>query len=154
MSSLIARAPGFWPLLRPLTHRFWDRRAKRWDERLEPDRQDHLAPLLTACDELVSEPRRVLELGTGTGAGAGDPVSDHFFLGSAQRVVVTSPGRHGETLASYPLVRTADGAVPPPSFRPLICSNGSTGEPCSVATQREPAGPVVWPRVALPGWGE
>jgi SAM-dependent methyltransferase len=70
LSFLVARAPALWPLLRPPTRRFWERSAPGWDDRIVPDRSEHLAPLLAACDELEAEPGRILELGTGTGAGA------------------------------------------------------------------------------------
>jgi ubiquinone/menaquinone biosynthesis C-methylase UbiE len=70
MSALVARAPFLWPLLRGPTRRFWDRAAASWDERRRPEGGGHLAPLTAACDRLDSEPRRILELGTGTGVGA------------------------------------------------------------------------------------
>jgi ubiquinone/menaquinone biosynthesis C-methylase UbiE len=70
LSQAIARAPGLWPLLRGPTKRFWERSAASWDERIKPDRTDHLAPLSAACERLETEPRSILELGTGTGAGA------------------------------------------------------------------------------------
>ena len=70
MSAVIARAPFLWPLLRRPTRRFWERAAERWDERIRPDSGEHLAPLAAACERLDAPPRRILELGTGTGAGA------------------------------------------------------------------------------------
>src|SRR5919112_3377343 len=70
MSAVIARAPFLWPLLRRPTQRFWERAAERWDERIRPDSSEHLAPLAAACERLETPPRRILELGTGTGAGA------------------------------------------------------------------------------------
>lgn len=70
MSATIARAPFLWPVLRGPTRRFWEGAAGRWDQRIRPDSAEHLAPLVAACDRLKPEPRRVLELGTGTGAGA------------------------------------------------------------------------------------
>lgn len=70
MSALIARAPFLWPLLRGPTRRFWERTAEGWDERIRPDSDEHLASLAAACDRLASEPQMILELGTGTGAGA------------------------------------------------------------------------------------
>jgi SAM-dependent methyltransferase len=69
-SLAIARAPRLWPLLRRPTRRFWERAAASWDERIGPDREEHLAPLAAACDRIEPEPQSVLELGTGTGAGA------------------------------------------------------------------------------------
>jgi ubiquinone/menaquinone biosynthesis C-methylase UbiE len=70
MSTMIARAPVLWPLLRGPTRRFWARAAEGWDERISPDSDEHLASLAAACDRLAAAPRRILELGTGTGAGA------------------------------------------------------------------------------------
>jgi ubiquinone/menaquinone biosynthesis C-methylase UbiE len=70
LSQAIARAPALWPLLRGPTKRFWERSAGSWDDRIRPDRADHLAPLAAACERLEAEPRSILELGTGTGAGA------------------------------------------------------------------------------------
>jgi ubiquinone/menaquinone biosynthesis C-methylase UbiE len=70
MSLVIARVPRSWPLLRRATRRFWDRNAAQWDDRIKPERPEHLAPLAAACDRLQAEPRAILELGTGTGAGA------------------------------------------------------------------------------------
>jgi SAM-dependent methyltransferase len=70
MSVVMARAPFLWPLLRRPTQRFWEKAAERWDERIRPDSTEHLAPLAAGCDRLETAPRKILELGTGTGAGA------------------------------------------------------------------------------------
>src|SRR2546423_3342355 len=70
ISRIVAHAPALWPVLRGPTRRFWERSAGTWEERIDPDRPDHLAPLAAACDRLPAAPERVLELGTGTGAGA------------------------------------------------------------------------------------
>ena len=68
MSAVVARAPFLWPLLRGPTTRFWDRNAAAWDQRRGgPER---VAPLAAAVDRLETEPRKILELGTGTGVGA------------------------------------------------------------------------------------
>jgi SAM-dependent methyltransferase len=69
-SFVIARAPVIWPLMRAPTRRFWERSASSWDDRIDPDRPEHLAPLAVACDHLNAQPDAVLELGTGTGSGA------------------------------------------------------------------------------------
>jgi ubiquinone/menaquinone biosynthesis C-methylase UbiE len=50
--------------------RFFERVAGGWDERVNPDSAEHLAALVAALDRLESDPRRVLDVGTGTGAGA------------------------------------------------------------------------------------
>ena len=70
MSGAVARVPGAWRVLRGPTKRFWEGMASHWDERANPDRPEHLAPLLAACDQLATPPTAILELGTGTGAGA------------------------------------------------------------------------------------
>jgi SAM-dependent methyltransferase len=70
MSAVIARAPFLWPVLRRPVQRFWEKSAERWDERIRPDSAEHLAPLVAACERLETVPRRILELGTGTGSGA------------------------------------------------------------------------------------
>ena len=67
---LIARVPALWPVLRGPTRRFWDKTAPVWDERTGAGSPERVETLVAACDRLPSEPQRVLELGTGTGAGA------------------------------------------------------------------------------------
>jgi SAM-dependent methyltransferase len=49
--------------------RFFDRAASGWDERYASDPQ-RLAPLTAGLDLLPAPPRRVLDVGTGTGAAA------------------------------------------------------------------------------------
>jgi ubiquinone/menaquinone biosynthesis C-methylase UbiE len=68
ISVAVARFPATWPLFRGFTRRFFDRIAPEWDSRISaPDR---MAPLEAALDALDGEPARILDLGTGTGAGA------------------------------------------------------------------------------------
>lgn len=69
LNALVARAPWLWPPLRGPVRRFFDRAAPGWDERTGAGSPDHLAPLAAAAMH-VSEPERVLEIGTGTGEGA------------------------------------------------------------------------------------
>lgn len=66
LSLIVARAPLLWPLLRRPVARFWDRAAESWDSGASPER---MRPLMSALEALEA-PRRVLEIGTGTGAGA------------------------------------------------------------------------------------
>ena len=68
MSAVIARAPFLWPVMKRPTQRFWDKAAPRWDAGRDP--AERSAPLAAAVDRVEPEPRRVLELGTGTGTGA------------------------------------------------------------------------------------
>ena len=70
ISQTVARVPALWPVLRGPTRNFWERMAGGWDERVDPDRPQHIAPLAAACEALDGAPTAILELGTGTGAGA------------------------------------------------------------------------------------
>lgn len=66
---LIVSAPALWPLARRPARKIWNRMAGSWDAGIQPDSADHLAPLTAACHTIHS-PARILEVGTGTGAGA------------------------------------------------------------------------------------
>jgi ubiquinone/menaquinone biosynthesis C-methylase UbiE len=68
LSGAMAHAPFLWPLLRRPTQRFWDKAAAHWDDRAAIG--PRTAPLAAALERLEPEPERILELGTGTGAGA------------------------------------------------------------------------------------
>ena len=68
MSAVIARAPFMWPVLKRPTQRFWDKAAPRWDTGRDP--VERAGPLAAAVERVEPEPRRILELGTGTGTGA------------------------------------------------------------------------------------
>jgi SAM-dependent methyltransferase len=66
-TDAVVRRPSLWRLFRrPLAYQF-DRLAPNWKAVVKPD---HLAPLEAALDALDAVPRRVLDLGTGTGAAA------------------------------------------------------------------------------------
>jgi len=69
INDAAVRAPWLWPLLRRPVRRFFDSVAADWDVRFaaEPGR---MAPLTAALAAIEREPRGVLEVGTGTGAGA------------------------------------------------------------------------------------
>jgi ubiquinone/menaquinone biosynthesis C-methylase UbiE len=70
INSLVARAPWAWPLLRRSTRRFFDERARGWDERTRAGSPEHLAALAAAALHVRPAPERVLDLGCGTGEGA------------------------------------------------------------------------------------
>jgi trans-aconitate methyltransferase len=65
----ITRAPWSWRLLRRPVTRFFDRVAEGWDQRFASDPR-RLEPLTAALELLPTAPHRVLDVGTGTGAGA------------------------------------------------------------------------------------
>jgi SAM-dependent methyltransferase len=67
VTDLVVRRPMLWRLLRhPLRAQF-DKLAPVWNGMRMPDT---LAPVEAALDELPAPPRRILDLGTGTGAVA------------------------------------------------------------------------------------
>jgi SAM-dependent methyltransferase len=68
VTSLVVRTPALWRLLRGLVARNFDALAADWNaSRVSPDR---LAPLDAALAAIGPAPRRVLDLGTGSGAAA------------------------------------------------------------------------------------
>lgn len=70
MTEAVARVPGAWRFARGPTRRFFEGAAAGWDDRVRPDDHEHLAPLEAAVSHLATAPRRVLDVGTGTGAAA------------------------------------------------------------------------------------
>jgi SAM-dependent methyltransferase len=67
---LVARFPFLWRFLRGPTRRFFDGVAPGWN-RVVGDIPQRMASLEAALAELDAPPRRVLDLGTGTGTAAG-----------------------------------------------------------------------------------
>jgi ubiquinone/menaquinone biosynthesis C-methylase UbiE len=66
-TEAVVRRPSLWLLFRGPIRRTFDRLAPVWDEQRSPDA---FAPVHAALDTLESPPRRVLDLGTGTGSVA------------------------------------------------------------------------------------
>ena len=67
VTNVVVRLPWLWPLFRwPLTAMF-DRIAPSWAAMRA---QDAMEPLVAALDRLHEPPRRVLDIGTGTGMAA------------------------------------------------------------------------------------
>jgi SAM-dependent methyltransferase len=101
LSTLVARAPWLWPLLRRPTQRFWDAMAAEWASRASPDR---VAPLIAGAREVPRTPARILEVGSGAGDGT-----------AALRGVFPDAEITGIDL-SPEMVRTATEAVPDAQF--------------------------------------
>jgi ubiquinone/menaquinone biosynthesis C-methylase UbiE len=70
INGLVARAPFTWPLLRGSLHRFWQRAAPTWDQRVNRSGPEYLGPLAAALLHVKPEPERALDIGTGHGDGA------------------------------------------------------------------------------------
>ena len=70
LTEAVARIPGAWRVVQGPTRRFFEGAAASWDERVQPDSEEHLAPLADAVGRLEARPRRILDVGTGTGAAA------------------------------------------------------------------------------------
>jgi ubiquinone/menaquinone biosynthesis C-methylase UbiE len=67
VTNIVVRRPMLWRLFRGVLRRVFDRLAPTWDARRKPD---SFAPVEAALDRLPTAPRRVLDLGTGTGSVA------------------------------------------------------------------------------------
>jgi ubiquinone/menaquinone biosynthesis C-methylase UbiE len=66
LSVIVSHAPWLWGAIRGPVQRFWNRMAASWDSNESPTRTQSL---LAAIDH-VGDPKRILEIGTGTGSGA------------------------------------------------------------------------------------
>ena len=101
LSTLVARAPWLWPLLRGPTRRFWDRMAAGWSAQASAERTHALAAGL----ERVGAPRGILEVGSGSGSGT-TQVAGRFPDADIAAVDLSSE-----------MVRTAQAALPDVRFR-------------------------------------
>jgi SAM-dependent methyltransferase len=70
INALVARAPFAWPLLRGWSHRFWEREAPTWGNRVNRSSPSYLGPLAAGLLHVQPEPERALDIGTGLGDGA------------------------------------------------------------------------------------
>jgi ubiquinone/menaquinone biosynthesis C-methylase UbiE len=66
-TNQVVRRPWAWPLLRRLTRRQFNRIAPVWDQRRTGET---FASLEAALDSIDTTPKRILDLGTGTGRAA------------------------------------------------------------------------------------
>jgi SAM-dependent methyltransferase len=70
INGLVSRAPFAWPLLRGWSHRFWERQAPTWGDRVNRSGPGYLGPLAAALLHVRPEPERALDIGTGLGDAA------------------------------------------------------------------------------------
>jgi ubiquinone/menaquinone biosynthesis C-methylase UbiE len=66
LSGIVAHAPWLWPVIRGPVTRFWNRMAGSWDANESPNRTNSMRQALPEFET----PRRILEIGSGTGSGA------------------------------------------------------------------------------------
>jgi ubiquinone/menaquinone biosynthesis C-methylase UbiE len=66
LSTIVARAPWLWPVIKGPTQRFWNKMAGQWAGRASPDRA---ASLEAGARAVPAPPARILEIGSGTGDG-------------------------------------------------------------------------------------
>jgi SAM-dependent methyltransferase len=66
-TDVVVRWPRLWGVFRGLTRRQFDAIAPKWNTMRMPD---SLAPFEAALEAVQAPPKRALDLGTGTGAGA------------------------------------------------------------------------------------
>lgn len=65
LSWIAAHAPWLWGLIRGPVTRFWNRMAGGWDANESPNRTHAMTEALGS----VGDPKRILEIGSGTGSG-------------------------------------------------------------------------------------
>jgi SAM-dependent methyltransferase len=70
INELVARAPIAWPLVRGWSHRFWERAAPGWADRVDRSGPQYLAAFAAGLVKVKPEPERALDVGTGLGDAA------------------------------------------------------------------------------------
>jgi ubiquinone/menaquinone biosynthesis C-methylase UbiE len=101
LSTLVARAPWLWPVLRRPTHNFWNKMAPQWTGRASADRATALE---AGAQAVPGSPQRILEVGSG--AGDGTAALARVFPGAQ----VTGADLSEE------MVRTAQATNPGPEY--------------------------------------
>jgi ubiquinone/menaquinone biosynthesis C-methylase UbiE len=92
VTNVVVRAPFLWRFFRTAMTRNFDRLAPEWDAtRVSRER---LAPMIAALESLPDPPRRVLDVGTGSGAVA--RLAAQLWPGADVLGVDASPGMIAE----------------------------------------------------------
>jgi ubiquinone/menaquinone biosynthesis C-methylase UbiE len=114
-TNAAVRSPFLWRLFRPLVRRQFDAIAPRWDTmRME----DTFAPFELALRAVEPPPRKVLDLGTGTGEGAfiigrHFPEADITAADLSERMLEQARRRTPPELAARVQFETADASALP-----------------------------------------
>ena len=114
-TDVVVRRPALWRLFRGPIARLFGNLAPRWDEMRSPE---SFAPLERALAALDTAPRRVLDLGTGTGAAATIvarrfPEAQVVGVDLAQEMVETARGKLPSELAGRVTFQRADASSLP-----------------------------------------
>jgi ubiquinone/menaquinone biosynthesis C-methylase UbiE len=112
VTDLTVRWPWLWPVFKPLMRFQFDRMAPRWDEMRSVDA---FAALEQALAAFPSGPRRVLDLGTGTGKAAfliaeRFPDADVVGVDIAEEMLADARSRTPPELSGRVHFEAADGA--------------------------------------------
>jgi len=126
-TTLVVSRPRLWRLLRLPFRRYFDALAPRWDAIVESRHVDALAAALVE----VPPPRRVLDVGTGTGAAAflaaeRFPAADVLGVDLAPAMVAAARAKTSPQLAGRVRFVVADAAalpVPDGSCDLVVLSN-------------------------------
>lgn len=115
VTDATVRWPRLWPLFRPLMRFQFDRAAPSWDEMRSADA---FAALEQALAALPSPPRRVLDLGTGTGKAAfliaeRFPEAEVVGVDIAEEMLADARSRAPSGLVGRVRFEAADGAKLP-----------------------------------------
>jgi SAM-dependent methyltransferase len=114
-TNAVVRRPGLWRVFRSLTRRQFDAIAPRWESMRLPDT---LAPLEAGLSAVQGRPRRVLDLGTGTGAAARKvaerfPEAEVVGVDLSERMLAEARRVTMPELASRVRFETADASALP-----------------------------------------
>jgi SAM-dependent methyltransferase len=114
-TNAVVRRPGAWRLFRGPLRRQFDRLAPQWDEIIQTD---HLAAFDRALETVEPPPRRVLDLGTGTGAAAFAvarrfPEAEVVGIDLAESMIATARRKTGPELAGRVRFEVGDAAALP-----------------------------------------
>jgi ubiquinone/menaquinone biosynthesis C-methylase UbiE len=106
LTGIVTYAPWLWGLIRGPVQRFWNRMAAHWDANESPNRTHALQEAIGQ----MGEPKRILEIGTGTGSGAA--ILKAHFPDAEVTGVDLSPE----------MIRIAQAKVPGVTFEPADAS--------------------------------
>jgi SAM-dependent methyltransferase len=114
-TDVVVRWPRLWGVFRGLTRRQFDAIAPKWNTMRMPD---SLAPFEAALDAVEAPPKRALDLGTGTGAGARAVAArfpDAEVVGAdlSERMLAEARGDLPEELAARVRFERADASSLP-----------------------------------------